>query len=235
SEVIQEAYSDFGIKRFICGNTGCQMGGWFRREVNSLADLSGLRMRIPGVGGEIMTRLGATVQVLAGGDIFPALERGAIDATEWVGPFDDLKLGFYQIAPYYYMPGWWEPGPSESFLMNQREWDRLPRTYQEIVEEVCVEANHHMLTRFDHENPIALETLVQEHGVQLRVFPDDFMEAAWRESNAYLEEQASANPSFRKVYDSFKTFRDRSFPYFAGNEQHYARFAFDKIKGSLNV
>jgi TRAP-type mannitol/chloroaromatic compound transport system substrate-binding protein len=234
-ELTREIYAEFGIIHFPAGNTGCQMGGWFREPLGSLADLNGLRMRIPGIGGEVMARLGASVQVLAGGDIYPALERGAIDATEWVGPYDDLKLGFHQIAPNYYMPGWWEPGPTLTVQVNKAAYDELPPTYQEILAEVCMEANFNMTARYDAENPKALTTLVREHGVQLRVFPTDVMEAAWRESNEYLEEQAAANTGFQRVYASFKQFREVSFPYFAGNETEYARFAFPKLGAGLTA
>ena len=235
NELLREVYADFGIVQFPAGNTGAQMGGWFREPVGSLADLQGLRMRIPGIGGEIMTRLGVSVQVLGGPDIYPALERGAIDATEWVGPYDDLKLGFYQIAPNYYLPGWWEPGLNATLQVSRAAYDELPESYQELLASVCREMCFDMLGRYDVENPRALSTLVNEHGVQLRVFPEEVLEAAWDESNAYLEEQAAADAAFRRVYDSWRDFRERAFPYFAGNELHYARFAFDKIPSDLLV
>jgi TRAP-type mannitol/chloroaromatic compound transport system substrate-binding protein len=228
-DLLREVYSDFGIVQFPCGNTGAQMGGWFRRPVSTLSDLQGLRMRIPGIGGEIMSRLGSTVQVLGGPDIYPALERGAIDATEWVGPYDDEKLGFYQIAPNYYMPGWWEPGPTLTFQVNRAAYDELPVAYQEMLAEVCKEVNLDTLARYDAENPKALQTLIQQHGVQVRSFPRDVIEAAWRETNAYFDAQAAANAEFARVYDSFKAFRDLSFPFFAGNEQEYAAAAFARI------
>jgi TRAP-type mannitol/chloroaromatic compound transport system substrate-binding protein len=228
-ELIREIYDQFGIINFPAANTGAQMGGWYRRPINSVADLRGLRMRIPGIGGEVMARLGVSVQVLAGGDIYPALERGAIDATEWVGAYDDLKLGFYEIAPNYYMPGWWEPGPTLSLQVNRAAYDELPAAYQEILAEVCKEVNLDTLARYDAENPRALQTLVREHGVQVRTFPRDVIEAAWREANAYFDEQAAANPGFARVYDSFKAFRELSFPFFAGNEQEYANAAFPRI------
>jgi TRAP-type mannitol/chloroaromatic compound transport system substrate-binding protein len=234
-ELLRDVYADFGILQFPCGATGAQMGGWFREPIDSLADLQGLRMRIPGIGGEIMTRLGATVQVLGGPDIYPALERGAIDATEWVGPYDDEKLGFYEITPNYYMPGWWEPGLTETLLVGREAWDALPARYQEVFESACKEMTLDMLARYDRENPLALERLVNDHGVQLRVFSDEILEAAWRESNEYLEEQAAADATFRRVYASFKEFRDRAFPFFAGNELHYARFAFSKIESRIQV
>ncbi len=234
-ELLAEVYSDFGIVPLPCGNTGVQMGGWFRREVNSLSDLQGLRMRIPGIGGEIMSRLGASVQVLGGPEIYPALERGAIDATEWVGPYDDEKLGFHQIAPNYYMPGWWEPGLSAALQISRAAWDQLPAAYQELLRTAAKESNDDMLSRYDAANPQALQRLVDENGVRLRVFPDEIMAAAWRESNAYLEEQAAGDATFRRVYESWRTFREQAFPYFAGNEQHYARFAFEQIPSSLRV
>lgn len=229
-ELLREVYADFGIIQFPCGNTGAQMGGWFRNPVESLSDLRGVRMRIPGLGGEIMTRMGVSVQVLAGGDIYPALERGAIDATEWVGPYDDLKLGFHEIAPNYYFPGWFEPGLSATLQVSRRAYDQLPSTYREALESACREANLITLARYDAANPVALETLVNEHGVTLRRFSDDVLEAAWEESNAYLEEQAAADETFRRVYDSFREFRSRAFPYFAGNELAYAQFAFPKLE-----
>jgi TRAP-type mannitol/chloroaromatic compound transport system substrate-binding protein len=211
------------------------MGGWFRNPVNSLADLRGLRFRIPGLGGEIMSRIGVSVQGLAAPDIYPALERGAIDGTEWVGPYDDERLGFHAVAKNYYMPGWWEPGSASSLMIRQETYDALPREYQELLMSVSKETMLDTMARFDVANPVALERLVREHGVQLRVFSNDIMEAAWRESNAFLEEKAATDPVFRTVYQSFKAFRDQSFPYFNGNEAAYARFAFAKIPSTLNV
>jgi TRAP-type mannitol/chloroaromatic compound transport system substrate-binding protein len=232
-DLLKSAYDDFGIVPFPAGNTGAQMGGWFREPINSVADLNGLRMRIPGAGGEIMTRLGASVQVLAGGEIYPALERGAIDATEFVGPYDDEKLGFHRIAKNYYMPGWWEPSASTMFMVNRGAFEELPEGYRHIIEGVCKEIHYDMQMRYDTENPKALERLVVDQGVQLRIFPQEFLQAAWRESNAYLEEQAAANTSFRGMYDSWKTFRDAAFPFFAGNELEYAKFAFAQIPGRI--
>jgi TRAP-type mannitol/chloroaromatic compound transport system substrate-binding protein len=229
SDLLEGVYGDFGIKPIPCGNTGTQMGGWFREPINGLSDLQGLRMRIPGIGGEIMSRLGVSVQVLGGPEIFPALERGAIDATEWVGPYDDEKLGFYQIAPNYYLPGWWEPGVGMSLQVSLDAWNELPPVYQELLETVCAEANGDMMARYDAENPMALNRLTSEHGVTLRTFSDDILEAAWRESQDFLEEQAAADATFRRVYESWKPFRDSSFRYFAGNEQNYARFAFRQV------
>lgn len=226
-ELLREVFSDFGIIQFPCGNTGAQMGGWFRRPINSVSDLRGLRMRIPGMGGEVMARLGVSVQVLAGGEIYPALERGAIDATEWVGPHDDERLGFQQIARHYYYPGWHEPGVTLTLMASRRAYDQLPRQYQHALAAAAAEENHAMLERYDALNPPALSRLVAG-GVDLRRFPTDLMEAAWRESNALLEDHASQNAAFRKVYDNWKTFRADAFRYFNGVEQAYAAFAFSR-------
>lgn len=228
-ELMRQAYSDFGILPLPCGNTGVQMGGWFREPVESLADVQGLRMRIPGIGGEIMTRLGASVQVLGGPEIYPALERGAIDATEFVGPYDDEKLGFHEIAKNYYMPGWWEPGVSLTLQVSQAAYDELPPSYQALLHTVTREGYLDMMARYDAENPKALDRLVNDHGVQLRTFSDDILQAAWRESDAYLNEIASSDAGFREVFESWSAFRASAFPYFEGNEQAYARFAFGQL------
>lgn len=230
-DLLREVYSDFGIIPFTCGTTGAQFGGWFREPIGSVSELRGLRMRIPGLAGEIMTRLGVTVQVLAGADIYPALERGAIDATEFVGPYDDEKLGFYAIAPNYYIPGWWEPGLTATLQVGLDAWNDLPETYQHVLEGACRETTLTTLARYDAENPKALARLTGEHGVTLRHFPTDIMEAAWKESNAFLEEQAASDATFRRIYEPWKAFRKQSFPYFAGNEAAYANFAFGKIGG----
>ncbi len=226
-ELMREVFADFGIIQFPCGNTGAQMGGWFRRPINSVGDLRGLRMRMPGMGGEVLARLGVSVQVLAGGEIYPALERGAIDATEWVGPHDDEKLGFQQIARHYYYPGWHEPGVTLTLMASQRAYDQLPRQYQHALAVAAAEENNGMLERYDALNPPALARLVAG-GVDLRAFPTDLLEAAWRESNALLAEHAGQNPAFQKVYEPWKAFREQSFDYFNGVEQAYAAFAFGK-------
>ena len=227
-ELIQEVMTDFNIRSFPGGNTGAQMGGWFRREIGSLADLRGLKMRIPGHGAEVMADLGVTVQTLAGSEIYPALERGAIDATEWIGPYDDEKLGFHRIAKYYYYPGWWEPGPNLSLYVNQTSWDKLPVAYQQVFEVAAYEANMTMLSRYDAENPAALKRLV-DGGVQLRAFSQDIMHAASERAEAILEKEASEDPTYRKIYDSWKAVRSSSFSWFDRAEMAYASFAFKKV------
>jgi TRAP-type mannitol/chloroaromatic compound transport system substrate-binding protein len=228
--LMRELYADFGVTSFPAGNTGAQMGGWFKREIRGIADLRGLKMRIPGLGGAVMNRLGVTVQVLGGSEIYPALERGAIDATEWVGPYDDEKLGFHNAARYYYYPGWWEPGPSMSFMVNRQAWDRLPSSYQEAFEVAAAYAAAGTQAIYDVRNPEALQRLVAG-GTQLRRFSDDVMTASAAASRDLLEAQASRDQAYRRVYDAFRTFRYRSFEWFATAEDAYARFAF----GSRNA
>jgi len=224
-ELMREMYVDFNIIQFPCGSTGTQMGGWFRNEVNGLEDIKKLKMRIPGLGGEVMNRLGATVQLLAGGDIYPALERGAIDATEWVGPYDDEKLGFHRIAKFYYYPGWWEPGPSLSLYINRGAWDSLPKLYQDAVATAAAEANLLMLANYDAKNPPALSRLLKE-GVQLRPFSEAIMTAARKTSFEIMEELAASDAFYRKVYESWKKFREESYRWFGTAEEPFARFSF---------
>ena len=228
-ELMNELFAAFNVMTFPAGSTGTQMGGWFRKELDSLADLGGLKMRIPGLGGEVMSRLGVNVQVLAGGEIYQALERGAIDALEWVGPYDDEKLGFNKVANYYYYPGWWEPGPTLSFYVNRDSFAGLPTTYQEILRGVMIEAGEIMTARYDNVNPPALERLIAG-GVQLRAFSQDIMEAAYKASFELYEEQAAADPTYRRIYDAWNSYREVSDRWFATAEWEYARFAFGRTR-----
>jgi TRAP-type mannitol/chloroaromatic compound transport system substrate-binding protein len=223
-DLINEIYAQFGVISIPASTTGGQMGGWFRRPVDSLADLAGLRMRIPGIGGEIMSRLGVTVQTLAAPEIYPALERGAIDAVEWVGPHDDERMGLHQVARYYYYPGWWEPGVTVGLLIGRQAYDELPVAYQQALWAACGETFCDRLAAYDAANPSALERLIRDHGVIVRAYSDDVMEAAWRESHAYLDELATANPEFRQIYDSYRAFRDTQWSYADGNEMAYQQW-----------
>lgn len=223
--LMRELFADFGIINFPAGNTGCQMGGWFKRPVDGTDDLRGLKIRIPGLGGEVMSRLGATVQVLAGGDIYPALERGAIDATDWVGPYDDEKLGFHRVANYYYYPGWWEPGPSLSYHVNRKAWDALPAAYREIFTSAAAESATAMQSRYDQRNPAALERLLAA-GVELRPFADEILVSARDAARDLLEEQAAADPAYRRVYEAWRKARNDLYRWFGTAESAYARFAF---------
>ena len=162
-EMLQAVYAEkFNTIQFPAGNTGVQMGGWFNKEINSVADMEGLKMRIPGLGGRVMDRLGVTVQVLPGGEIFQALQTGAIDAAEWVGPYDDEKLSFHKAASFYYFPGWWEPGPSLEIQINLDEWNKLPEQYQEVLKTAAYAANTTMMARYDAKNPAALSRLIND-------------------------------------------------------------------------
>ncbi|MCB9464088.1 MAG: TRAP transporter substrate-binding protein [Candidatus Eisenbacteria bacterium] len=224
-DLMRDLFADFGIRNYPCGNTGAQMGGWFKRDIDSAADLKGLKMRIPGLGGEVMSRLGATVQVLAGGDIYPALERGAIDATEWVGPYDDEKLGFYKVAKKYYYPGWWEPGPSLSIYINLKAWDELPRVYQQMLEAAAQDSVVTMQARYDAKNPAALARLLG-HGVEVKRFHDDILEAAEKAAMEMYADQAGKDPAYKRVYDQWLAFRREAFDWFATAENAYASYAF---------
>jgi TRAP-type mannitol/chloroaromatic compound transport system substrate-binding protein len=175
---LQEIYAKkFNVIQFPAGNTGTQMGGWFRREVSTLADLKGLKMRIPGLGGQVMAKLGVTVQTLGGGEIFQALQTGAIDATEWVGPYDDLKLGLNKIAKFYYYPGWWEPGATLEMQVNLNAWNKLPPQYQEVIKTAAYESNATMLARYDARNNEALQSLLSS-GTQVRPYSEEILQAA---------------------------------------------------------
>jgi TRAP-type mannitol/chloroaromatic compound transport system substrate-binding protein len=220
-DLINQIYAEFGILSIPATTTGGQMGGWFRQPVNNLAELAGQRMRIPGIGGEIMSRLGVTVQTLAGPEIYPALERGAIDAVEWVGPYDDEKMGLQQIAKYYYYPGWWEPGVTVGLLISQAAYDELPAAYQQVLRSVCGDTFGYSLAAYDAKNPPAMQRLVEEHGVVVSRYADDILEAAWRESGAYLNELAAGNPEFKRVWDSYTAFRAMQWKYADGNELTY--------------
>jgi len=205
-ELTRELFAGHKIINFPGGNTGTQMGGWFRNEVKSLTDLKGLKMRIPGLGGEIMSKLGVVAQTIAGGDIYPALERGTIDAAEWVGPYDDEKLGFHKIAKNYYYPGWWEPGPQLSFYVNSDEWAKLPKPFQQAFEVAAAEANLTMLATYDARNPDALVRLIRT-GVKLRKYPDDVLKAAQDAAFALYDDEAGKNPAFKKIYNEWRKFR----------------------------
>jgi TRAP-type mannitol/chloroaromatic compound transport system substrate-binding protein len=205
-ELVREFFKEFGIISFPAGNTGAQMGGWWRKPVNKLADLKGVKMRIAGLGGEVMARLGAVPQQIAGGDIYPALERGAIDSAEWVGPYDDEKLGFYKIAPNYYFPGWWESNSMYSFYVNLKEWEKLPKEYQAAIEVASYECHVVMQAEYDAKNPAAMARLMK-NGAKLHNFSKDIMDAAYKASTAVMEEEAAKNAKFKKIYEPWKRFR----------------------------
>ncbi len=199
-------YKKYNFMALPAGNTGTQMGGWFRKEIKDVADLHGLKFRIAGFAGQIFSKLGSVPQVVAGGDIYPALEKGTIDAAEWVGPYDDEKLGFYKVAKFYYYPGWWEGGAMLHNFINLDKWNALPKAYQSIVKS-CSEMSHSwMQAKYDAGNPQALKRLVAA-GAQLRPFPQAVMEASYKATNDTYNEFGAKNADFKKVYDSMVAFR----------------------------
>jgi len=201
-ELVNEFMKDYNIHAIPSGNTGAQMGGWYRKEIKSLADLQGLKMRIAGLGGTIMSRLGAVPQVLGGGDIYPSLERGTIDAAEFSGPYDDEKLGLQKVAPFYYYPGWWEGTANVMLAVNLDKWNELPKPYQAAMEAAASEAMSHCLAKYDANNPEALYRLVGA-GAQLRAFPQDVLSAALAESRKLYDEYAASNAKFKTFYDNW--------------------------------
>jgi TRAP-type mannitol/chloroaromatic compound transport system substrate-binding protein len=205
-DLMNSFYKKYNIYGIPAGNTGAQMGGWFRKEIKEVADLNGLKMRIGGFAGRVLAKVGVVAQQLAGGDIYPALEKGTIDAAEWVGPYDDEKLGFHKVAQYYYYPGWWEGGPMIHNFINIAKWNELPKTYQSIVHSASHVANTLMQAKYDAVNPAALKRLVAA-GAQLRPFSQPVMEACFRAANELYSETSAANPDFKTVYDAVVAFR----------------------------
>jgi TRAP-type mannitol/chloroaromatic compound transport system substrate-binding protein len=224
-ELAAELFKGYNIVNFPAGDTGAQMGGWFRKEVKSLTDIQGLKFRIAGLAGEVFARMGAVPTQIAAADIYPALERGSIDAVEFVGPHDDEKLGLNRVAPYYYFPGFWEPGARLHFLANQTAFDALPATYKAALEVACAECDLDMTARYDASNPVALRRLVGA-GTQLRPWPREVMAAAWKATNDLYAETSAKNPMFKKIWDSYGKFRDDQFQWFRVAENSFDNFAF---------
>jgi TRAP-type mannitol/chloroaromatic compound transport system substrate-binding protein len=222
-ELMNDFYKKYNIIGFPAGNTGAQMGGWFRKEIKSTDDLKGLKMRIGGFAGRVLAKLGVVAQQLAGGDIYPALEKGTIDAAEWVGPYDDEKLGFQKVAPFYYYPGWWEGGPMLHNFINLGKWNELPKSYQSIIQSASHVANTIMMCRYDAGNPAALRRLVAG-GAQLRAFPQPVMDACYTAANELYAETSAANPNFKKVYDSLLPFRNDQYLWWQVAEFGYDGF-----------
>ena len=206
-ELWREIYEPFNIYPIPAGNTGTQMFGWFNKEINSLEDVKGLKMRIPGIGGEVLKEAGGIPVTLPGGELFTALQTGVIDATEWVGPYNDLTFGFHQAAKYYYYPGWHEPGPMLELIINLDEWNSLPKHLQAIIETATKAVNQDMLDEYLAKNNQALTELVEVHGVELRRLPDDVIEEFRMISDQILEELAQEDETIAKVYNSYKSFK----------------------------
>jgi TRAP-type mannitol/chloroaromatic compound transport system substrate-binding protein len=222
-EVLNEFYKNYNCISLLAGNTGCQMGGWFRKEINTLDDIKGLKMRIGGFAGRVMQKLGVVPQQIAGGDIYPALEKGTIDAAEWVGPYDDEKLGFYKVAPHYYYPGWWEGGPMLLSFVNLDKWNALPKYYQSILEQAGHYANNWMMAKYDAANPPALRKLLA-NGTKLHAFSPPIMEASIKASRELYSEVAASNANFKKVLDSLTAFSSNGYQWFQVAEVGYDNF-----------
>jgi TRAP-type mannitol/chloroaromatic compound transport system substrate-binding protein len=206
-EIGNEFFKKAGnVIAFPCGNTGTQMGGWFRKEIKTVADLSGLKFRIGGIAGQVLQKVGVIPQQIAGGDIYPALEKGTIDGAEWVGPYDDEKLGFQKVAKYYYYPGFWEGGPTVHAFANLDKWNELPKTYQAVISNAAANANSWMAARYDMQNPSALKRLVAG-GTQLRPFTNEVLEACLKATNELWAEISAKNADFKKSIDSMQAYR----------------------------
>ena len=222
-QILNEFYKNYNVTSMIAGNTGCQMGGWFRKEINTVADLNGLKFRIGGFAGRVLQKLGVVAQQIAGGDIYPALEKGTLDCAEWVGPYDDEKLGFYKVAPYYYYPGWWEGGAMIHNFINLEKWDALPPTYKSVVRTCSEMANTWMQSKYDAVNPAALKRLVAA-GAKLQPFSPAVMEACLKAALDLYHEVAETNPDFKKVYESTMAFRNDQYLWWQVAEYTYDGF-----------
>jgi TRAP-type mannitol/chloroaromatic compound transport system substrate-binding protein len=219
-------YRDQGVVAIPAGNTGSQMGGWFRKEIRSVEDLKGLKFRIAGYGGNALQKLGVVTQQIGGPDIYPALERGVIDGAEWVGPYDDEKLGFHRIAPFYYYPGWWEYSPSVDFMVNARAYEALPAAYKAMLEAACAESWHWMAARYDVLNPAAMRRLLAA-GTQLRAFPRDVLQASYRASQELYAELGAQNARFKRLHEHWDRFR--------AEQVQWARVAEDSLANFMAV
>ncbi|MDO8298217.1 TRAP transporter substrate-binding protein, partial [Lacisediminimonas sp.] len=203
----QEVYAPFGMMALPCGNTGVQMTGWFKKEIKTVADLKGLKMRIPGLAGKVYARLGVDVKLLPGGEIFPALERGVIDAAEFVGPFQDRRLGLHKAAKNYYTTGWHEPATVSELLINKAAWAKLPKDLQAIVENVCAACNAISEAWCQRTNAEAMEDLVKNQGVKARALPDSVIAALKKETAIVLQEAVAKDPMTKKVHDSYMAYK----------------------------
>jgi TRAP-type mannitol/chloroaromatic compound transport system substrate-binding protein len=222
-EILNDFYKNYNVISLLSGNTGCQMGGWFRKEITTLDDLQGLKFRIGGFAGRVMQKLGCVPQQIAGGDIYPALEKGTIDGAEWVGPYDDEKLGFYKVAPHYYYPGWWEGGAMLMSFVNLDKWNALPKYYQSVLEQAGHYANNWMMAKYDQVNPQALRKLIAG-GTKLHPFSPAIMEASFKAAKELHAEVGATNANFKKTYDSLMNFSSNGYSWFQVAEVGYDNF-----------
>ena len=222
-KLFREFYAKVGIVNFPMGNTGVQMGGWYRKEIKSLADMKGLKFRVGGFGGKVLEPLGVVPQNIPGGEIYQALEKGTIDAAEWVGPYDDQKLGLNKVAPNYYFPGFWEVGPQLALYVNQKAYDGLSNEYKAIIECASTYAHTDMQAKYDYKNPAALKTLIGQ-GAKLRAFPRDVLEAAFKSSQEVYSNLSNTNPEWKKIYADYSNYRREANQWFSLAESSMNNF-----------
>jgi TRAP-type mannitol/chloroaromatic compound transport system substrate-binding protein len=229
-ELLRDFFKDYNVINFPAGNTGAQMGGWYRKEIKTVADLNGLKFRIGGLGGAVLTKLGVVAQQIPAGDIYPALEKGTIDAAEWVGPYDDEKLGFYKVAKYYYYPGWWEGQAQLSAYVNLGQFQGLPKSYQAALTASCAEANAWVLGKYDTDNVAALRRLVA-NGAELRPFSREILDACYKATQEFYAETSAKNPKWKAIYDPWKKFLDDEHQWFRVEEQQFDNYMLSVKKG----
>ncbi len=227
-KLMREFYRNYNIIHFPMGNTGAQMGGWYRKEIKTVADIKGLKMRIGGFSGKVLERMGGVPQNIPGGEVYAALEKGTIDAAEWVGPYDDLKLGFFKVAPFYMYPGWWEGGPQLDLYINTKAYDSLPAEYKAMVDAASAFAHTEMQARYDARNPAALTQLLANK-TKLVQMPIPVMDLAFKESMALYDEIAAKNPNWKKVYTDYAAFRKESNRWFRYTEAIFDRYMQSKV------
>jgi TRAP-type mannitol/chloroaromatic compound transport system substrate-binding protein len=225
--LLDSFYASYNVVSFLAGNTGAQMGGWFRKEIRSVTEIAGMKMRIAGLGAMVMQRLGVETQGMSGRAAFEALEIGAIDAAEFSGPAADEQFGFYKVAPYYYYPGWWDGGASLQLLVNRDAFQRLPTSYQGALKAAAVQVNETILARTDIANNIAIRKLVA-NGALLRPFPTDLLEAAYKATFQLYDELSAATPEFRTIYEPWKAFRDQIYQWYRVAEYSFDSFVFNQ-------
>lgn len=230
-EMLRAFYKKYGIVNFVCGNVGVQMGGWYRKEIKSVADLKGLKMRIGGLGGMVLEKLGAVPQQIPTADIYPALERGTIDAAEWIGPADDEKLGFNRVAKFYYAPGWWEGSASITSMVNAKAWEALPPLYKAAFEVASNEQTMKMLAKYDARNPDATKRLIGQ-GAKLAYFPKDVMDAAFKASHELFNELSEKDADFKAIYPKWQQFQHDQASWFRVAESALDNYTFSAVTRS---
>ncbi len=228
-KLMREFYDAYNIVNFPAGNTGAQMGGWYRKEIKSMDDVKGLKMRLGGFGGTIFGKIGGQPLNVPGGEIYQALEKGTIDAAEWVGPYDDQKLGFNKVAPYYYYPGWWEGGPELDVFINKEAFNKLSKEYQAVVQAAATYALVDMQAKYDHLNPQALKELLAT-GTKVRAMPRDVMETAFKAGMQAYEELNDTSPQWKKIYADYRGYRKDQNQWFQLTESTFDRFMQSQIK-----